>query len=187
MTKVGQELPTSVVRKLRHVGSSGPGEKRVGAATPSFKDPYTKKLSCQCIGGYVVEAEHFPIFRSSRKMGEAQAFRRIVYISTGFSGPSNLPSLTPINFPLPGPHPAGLPGGSTGTSHACRFVARGGTSRHARVPPMYYLDDPQYQKKRGHMVRSQLSDRLPGPIRRNINIRVPANLTLVMVFPVCPA
>jgi hypothetical protein len=37
----------------------------------------------------VGEAEHFPIFRW-RKMGEAQAFRRIVHISTDWLGEPNV-------------------------------------------------------------------------------------------------
>src|SRR5260370_7814155 len=34
------------------------------------------------------------------------------------------------------------PRGCTVTSHARRYVARGGTARRARVPPMHYVDKP---------------------------------------------
>src|SRR6516164_9611480 len=43
--------------------------------------------------------------------------------------------------PSPGPpSPGTCPGGQTGTSHARRSVAREGTARRARVPPVRYLD-----------------------------------------------
>src|SRR5271165_6922219 len=40
----------------------------------------------------------------------------------------------------PDPNPRTCPRGQTGTSRARRFVARGGTARRARVPPVRYVD-----------------------------------------------
>jgi hypothetical protein len=41
------------------------------------------------------------------------------------------------------------PGGQTGTSHARRSVARGGTARRARDPPVRYRDEPVPMPVRG--------------------------------------
>src|SRR5712671_3797069 len=41
------------------------------------------------------------------------------------------------------------PGGQTGTSHARRFVAREGTARRARGPPVRYRDKPAPTPQRG--------------------------------------
>ena len=41
------------------------------------------------------------------------------------------------------------PGGQTGTSHARRSVAREGTARRARGPPVRYRDKPEPMPKRG--------------------------------------
>src|ERR1700674_3708679 len=46
------------------------------------------------------------------------------------------------------------PGGQTGTSHARRSVAREGTARPARVPPIRYRDKPVPTPVRGSLLHA---------------------------------
>ena len=47
------------------------------------------------------------------------------------------------------PGPPGCPGGQTGPSRTRRSLAREGTARHVRVPPVRYLDNPVPSPARG--------------------------------------